>query len=1048
MIRIAIAAPPDNACRVATFEGAVVIGRDPRCDLVLSGRGVSSSHCRVSPMPGLAGAFMVEDLGSTYGTWVDGRRVGKPVIVSERDVIVVGSARLVVVGSEGDAAALERVRAVDTPPKPAAPEVAPPRAVEFDASAPWPQQFAHFDALARAWHEGGRSKASLLRGPTIRIAERWLEVGTHRDPAPDALHREFVAASRRAASRRTWAIMLGVGAAATIGAGVAGWIAIAPHVDELFTDPPDLVAVDPTVPSVDGDRDEQDPQPDLDVAALLDRTLAVDDVRARLLLQAGIAEAVRSRGGAPFGAMGWPVHAAAQRSFAELQETILEGHEQGITSASFGGGGRWIVSSSADGSARAWDLFAPASAPAVSLRGHLGPVHVAGVAPDGRFAVTCGDDGTVRRWDLTAADPGATGRVLRRHRAPVTHVAFHPDGRYAVTGDDNGTIVAWDLEAEDPEATAFEAVAHEAVVTDLVFDRGAPPSLWSASDDRVVRRWRVDAEGLRSVQKLQAHTGGVTAVAVSDDVRFVASAGTDGEVWLWDRAAKGARKILLEGHTESVNDLAFTPGGELLVTVGDDDTLRVWEPKAADPGLAHVALEGHTGDITSVAIAAGGKRAVSAGLDNTVRVWDLTKKDRVVDQTVLAGHVAKVTAIDVAADGHFVLSGSDDGTVRLWDGLSRGKGRGGKVLRLGAGQVLDMDVAAQGDQVIAVGAEGRASIWDLRDEARVSEPRTLSGLAGLVTAAAFDPRGRFVAVGGENGEIRLFSLADPNAAVRTLSGHEASVNAIAFTPSGDRLLSVSSDRTVRSWPLDGGEPSVWTGHGDEVHVLAVSSRGDFAWTGGLDRIAIRWDLRGDAAPVQLADHEAEVLDIAVSPDGQLVATASADRRARVWDAATGQRMHVLRRHDDPVAALAFGPHRELATGGHDRMIFVWDLASAHPDEAPRVLGGHEQSVNALAFVPDGSTLVSGSNDGTVRLWRLEDGDSTILRGHDGVVAHVRVTSDARFAVSASYDGTLRVWPLDHERLVSLACDVVGHPLSATDWTAFFGTPAPRLVCSK
>src|SRR5688572_28100555 len=163
MIRMAIALPQDE-CRVAAFDGAVLVGRDARCDLPLQGRGVSSSHCRLSAMPGLAGAFMVEDLGSTYGTYVNGQRVGKPVIVSERDVITVGSARLVVVGAAGDAAALERLRAADAPVKPALSVEAPtpqPGLADFDANAPWPRQFAHFDNLARAWHEAGRARASL-----------------------------------------------------------------------------------------------------------------------------------------------------------------------------------------------------------------------------------------------------------------------------------------------------------------------------------------------------------------------------------------------------------------------------------------------------------------------------------------------------------------------------------------------------------------------------------------------------------------------------------------------------------------------------------------------------------------------------------------------------------------------------------------------------------------------------------------------------------------------------------------------------------------------
>src|SRR5688572_6327479 len=245
MIRMAIALPQDE-CRVAAFDGAVLVGRDARCDLPLQGRGVSSSHCRISAMPGLAGAFMVEDLGSTYGTYVNGQRVGKPVVVSERDVITVGSYRLVLVGAAGDAAAIERARAGDAPPvKAASTPSQPPQPsgalTDFDANAPWPQQFARMDALAHAWHDAGRPKAKLLHGNAIRIGERWLEAGVHRDPSPDALHREFVVASRRRSSGRTRGLVLGLVGVAVLGLAIVGWIAIAPHLDDLFADTPPLV---------------------------------------------------------------------------------------------------------------------------------------------------------------------------------------------------------------------------------------------------------------------------------------------------------------------------------------------------------------------------------------------------------------------------------------------------------------------------------------------------------------------------------------------------------------------------------------------------------------------------------------------------------------------------------------------------------------------------------------------------------------------------------------------------------------------------------------
>jgi WD40 repeat protein len=381
---------------------------------------------------------------------------------------------------------------------------------------------------------------------------------------------------------------------------------------------------------------------------------------------------------------------------------------------------------------------------------------------------------------------------------------------------------------------------------------------------------------------------------------------------VWD-ADTGQQVRALQGHTEGVTAVAFSPDGKRLASASGDQTVRLWD---AERGQEVRTLQGHTLRVTAVAFSPDGRRLASASDDRRVRVWDADKGRQVL---ALQGHTERVAAVAFSPDGKRLASASWDpakpakrGEVKVWDAVT---GKGLPELPLnGPFVVVDDDAKTKGDK-------------------RVPVPRTKwLGHDYLGTAVAFSRDGRCLRSASGDGTVMLWNTAKGQEQL-TLQGHTGRETVVAFSPDGKRLAAAG----------DG-----W------VQV---------------------WDTERDR-PLRAFKSEGIVTAVAFSPNGRRLGIASEDGKVELWDADKGQEVLALQGHRGGVTALAFSPdgQRLASAGGWDETVRLWD---ADKGQEVLAFQGHRGGVTALAFSPDGQRLASASHDRTVKVWDADKGQENL-----------------------------------------------------------------------
>ncbi|BDA73166.1 WD-40 repeat-containing protein [Calothrix sp. PCC 7716] len=507
--------------------------------------------------------------------------------------------------------------------------------------------------------------------------------------------------------------------------------------------------------------------------------------------------------------------------------------------------------------------------------------------------------------------------------------------------------------------------------------------------------------GADEYNRLSGHQAAVLAVAISPDSSTTASASADNTVKLWRR--DGSLLTTLTGHKAAVRAIDFSRDGLHIVSASDDHTINIWQQN----GKLLKTLTGHNTPIWAVKFSPDGQLIVSTSLDSTIKIWN---NDGTLLKT-FKGHSAGIFGVAFSHDSQIFASASQDKTIKLWR-------RDGELLRTILTSAENSKVAFSPQGNIIALSSGDNTVQLRSSSGKLL--KTFTGHNAIVTEVVFSPDGQIIASSSLDKTIKLWHIDGLELA--TFKGHSAPVWGLAWSPDGSFIASAGTDSVVKMWQTKNPLQTTITAHPNGIYAVDTSPDSTTIATAGMgkDNTVKLWNRQGKLLATWTG-HKAPVMYIDISPNGKLIASASVDGTIKLWqrDANLQKQaptepqntalVKTINSSKAMVVSVAFSPQGNiLASSSQDGTVKLWKLDGAFI----KTFKGDGKNPWRLAFSPDGQRIAVGSGDGTIKVWKLDGTLERNFQGHNVSVWVVALSHDGQKIASGSADGTVKLWKLD------------------------------------
>ncbi|MEW6740098.1 MAG: caspase family protein [Nitrospirota bacterium] len=608
-------------------------------------------------------------------------------------------------------------------------------------------------------------------------------------------------------------------------------------------------------------------------------------------------------------------------------------------------------------------------------------------------------------------------------------------------------VVSNNVSASDkPEI--FVQMGHSDNVAAIVFSPDGK-YLASGSPDKSVRIWEIDTGREIRTLKLDQPIVGHNSVKFSPDGKFLASAEAEGFIRLWDIfTGKELKKFPIaiseklekdEFLTSSAIAIAFSPNGKSLIVAAEiyfhrreasyrkiKSIINLWDIKT---GKLNKIIPVHTERISDMALSPDGKYVLlGSGTDNAVIQLDIkTGKE----MRRFAGHSKTVHSVAVSPNGEYVASGSEDKTIVMWH-IKSGK----KIKTFTNPQRYERFSIAfplDGKRLVVSGLN-EMELWDVSTSQVIT---TLKDDHIYPWAVIFSPDGRHVAFSYSH----AIAMWDTSTAIDGGVYHTSEAAAKIYGYSIVKLTKFGGN-------VEGPGNAYFSSGNEKINVVASSLHEFDRFVGSLhDRKKIwksynncffeieRDFSRGGIISIVDGKKGGAIIrtgyDVLKDKDMPVFMTFSPDGRYavgqehqdgsvtyKIIDIKNKREISTLETPSKFVMdAAAFSPDGRYVAGrnsiGEEPIFTLWNVSTG---KAIRTFSGHSHFVNSILFTADGSHILSGSADNTLKLWETATGkEIRTFYGHTSPIDAVNISGDGQYMASGDWGGDIKLWEMNTGR---------------------------------